>query len=294
MVLGHSSLPIPVQNLIYSFHMPFFFFISGFLSRPLSTLDKKTIYQFIKKKAISLLLPFAIYSIINILLYPLYGELTLIEYIAQIIKHGWGSMALWFIPVFFMSVIISKLCITTRITAVISSLLLIIISFVLAKYKIQLPWNISTIPFASVFMIFGYIMKDLIIYIVNTKSFTKRAIIIFFTTSLTSFIALRFRLDMATNCIIPIIPIIIAALAGIISLLTVSSIFSNFNIISKITQYIGRHTYEVLGFSQVIIMIINSNTNWGSITKYIILIILLYCIFRLKDSLPNLFSSKNN
>ena len=31
MILGHSSLPNMIQNWIYSFHMPFFFFISGVL-----------------------------------------------------------------------------------------------------------------------------------------------------------------------------------------------------------------------------------------------------------------------
>lgn len=32
MILGHSSLPNMIQNWIYSFHMPFFFFISGVLN----------------------------------------------------------------------------------------------------------------------------------------------------------------------------------------------------------------------------------------------------------------------
>lgn len=33
MILGHSSLPNTIQNWIYSFHMPFFFFISGVLTK---------------------------------------------------------------------------------------------------------------------------------------------------------------------------------------------------------------------------------------------------------------------
>lgn len=292
MVLGHSSLPTPIQSFIYSFHMPFFFFISGMLSKQFSNLTSNAFISFAKKKAIALLLPFVIYSIINIILYPLYGKLTIFEYILQVIQQGWGGLALWFIPVFFISVIISKFCITTKRTAIISAILLIIISYLLATYKIILPWNISTVPIASAFMIIGYLMKDIVFSIVNTVNYIKCTYIILLTMSVSFVIALHFRLDMATYKITPIIPIIIAALSGIFFLLTVSSIISRFNILSKTIQYIGRHTYEILGFSQVIIMIINRNTSIGVILKYIILIIILYCIFRLRDSIPKLFINR--
>lgn len=41
MVLGHSSLPAVIQNWIYSFHMPFFFFISGVLTKSVNSVTEK-------------------------------------------------------------------------------------------------------------------------------------------------------------------------------------------------------------------------------------------------------------
>ncbi|HON53348.1 MAG TPA: acyltransferase family protein [Bacteroidales bacterium] len=53
-VLGH--LPIPEQGsvYIYSFHMPLFFFISGFLSKT----NNITFRQFILKKIRTLIIPY--------------------------------------------------------------------------------------------------------------------------------------------------------------------------------------------------------------------------------------------
>ena len=56
--IGHSVVG-PIKDLIYSFHMPLFFFISGFfLSKYFSTP-----LQFAKKRAILLLLPALIIGI---------------------------------------------------------------------------------------------------------------------------------------------------------------------------------------------------------------------------------------
>ena len=66
MVLGHSSLPRFISDWIYSFHMPFFYFISGVLTK----WDDTKTNNFIKHKYKSLMVPFFFYTLINLLMIP--------------------------------------------------------------------------------------------------------------------------------------------------------------------------------------------------------------------------------
>lgn len=279
MVAGHTSLPTSIQNWIFSFHMPFFFFISGVLSTPLKTYDAKGYRTFIKRKSQSLLVPFIIYSVISIIVYPLYGDMPVSIYVINVIQEGWGGLALWFIPVFFFAVILSRICITTRKSAILSCFILISIGWALAKNSIFMPWNLSTIPFATCYMILGYLMKDIILTIASLKINIKSIGIISATFLISFTISQFFRLDMSSNMILPVTPILVASLSGIILLISISAILSYNKFCSKTIQYIGRHAFEVLAFSQVIILIINKNFAFGIILKYTILATSLYIIF---------------
>lgn len=104
MVVGHSSLPLWLSNWIWSFHMPFFFFVSGLL-----TSWNKEGKDFFMRKTKTLLLPFVIYSVINLLLYPLYGNDLWTNFVVNTLLHGWGGYALWFIPVLYFSLLLCKM-----------------------------------------------------------------------------------------------------------------------------------------------------------------------------------------
>lgn len=56
-ILGHLSLPRNVMDVIYSFHMPLFFFLSGITFR-----NRDSFGSFLKKKARSLLIPYVFFS----------------------------------------------------------------------------------------------------------------------------------------------------------------------------------------------------------------------------------------
>lgn len=69
-VLGHIYLPFtqlgtlyPVAEAIYSFHMPLFFFISGYLCEMTNRLDVLGFSKFIKKKFIALIVPYLFWLI---------------------------------------------------------------------------------------------------------------------------------------------------------------------------------------------------------------------------------------
>lgn len=71
-VMGHivqynlkGESPTVVFNFIYSFHMPLFFFLSGYVAALSNTsMSKDKVLSFIRKKGVSLLLPFITWGII--------------------------------------------------------------------------------------------------------------------------------------------------------------------------------------------------------------------------------------
>lgn len=71
-VIGHSGSPL--RNYLYLFHMALFFFLSGYLYKDHYT---NNFLQFIKKRVVSLYLPFVKYQIIFILLRNVFFSLNI-------------------------------------------------------------------------------------------------------------------------------------------------------------------------------------------------------------------------
>lgn len=63
-ILGHTYRRNIVQNWLYSFHMPLFFFISGWLY---CEIDKKDYVKLVTKKARGLIMPYAVFIMLNFL-----------------------------------------------------------------------------------------------------------------------------------------------------------------------------------------------------------------------------------
>lgn len=116
-VIGHSDITLDFRDLwiykwIYTFHMPLFFLISGFLyayTNPKDKLEKINSWQFIGKKVKRLLLPFVfINSIIFItkalavneeqMQHPISFDFP--SYINSMLFHPIGFM--WFLPALFV------------------------------------------------------------------------------------------------------------------------------------------------------------------------------------------------
>lgn len=62
-VMGHACCPKIPHGIIYSFHMPLFFFLSGFF---ISRQCKNDFYTYLKKNIKSLLLPYFYFNLISI------------------------------------------------------------------------------------------------------------------------------------------------------------------------------------------------------------------------------------
>lgn len=106
MVLGHvlekTGLDAVVRNMIYSFHMPFFFFISGFLYKNKTS----NFWQYTIANAKSLLIPYVFLRLCSFTLlipYILFTSLDVSTYLSDFVSGGGNSPggASWFLLCFF-------------------------------------------------------------------------------------------------------------------------------------------------------------------------------------------------
>lgn len=278
MVLGHSSIPKPISNFIWSFHMPLFFIASGWMTN----WDKYSFAEFAGRKFNSLLIPFLCYSIVVLI----WRELTIGGDITEWLLNGWDGYALWFIPVLFFALIISRaICAIANMyirCAIFTGLVALGCAF--SYSGTILPWTLSTVPYA-VFLVFaGSMLRH------YQKEVEKPRLWVFLScTATTIAISQLWRLDLCCNQILPFIPLTVAAFTGTTMVFMLSSYISKYlKRVSKILQAVGRETYIVVAFSQIIIMTINQYITHSVPVKYSMLIVLLVAIKYGKDGLINM------
>ena len=117
MVLCHCGFSGPGRVWIYSFHMPFFFFVSGFLK----SINQKTrsISEIFSKLLLTLIIPFFIFSLIYC-----FGSNGIQDW-GYIIYGSRNSLAeakcatpMWFLPCFFLSSLLFDCLIKIRVSII--------------------------------------------------------------------------------------------------------------------------------------------------------------------------------
>ena len=278
MVLGHTSIPLFLSNFIWAFHMPLFFIASGW-----TTNWQKTDFKgFTKRKIRTLLVPFLVYSLIVLLLYTLQGW----GYFNHWIYNGWVAYALWFIPVLFLASLFAKVIysIKNKYLFILFAFIFAVISGILSFYKIQLPWSLSSVPFATFLILVGTELKQFNTTIADSKLW--HILILFFVTA---GISQFWRLDLCFNSILPFIPLTIGATAGTLMIFMVSSwIDKHLKYVSIMLKKVGKETFLIVAFSQIIIMLLNEYFSLNVVIKYSILLLTLVALKYIKDGVNNL------
>jgi len=174
-VWAHILIVGQSHRVIYAFHMPLFFLISGMLFRR----EKyPNFWTFLRKRAKRLLVPFTIYSVITWTIWAIFRFVrhdSVVSYweplLQTVIAKGSGAYmvhnsALWFIPCLFATEIIyffySK---SGDFVKIIISISLAALSFVLGhfygdKWWFLLPWNFDTAMIGLLFYCIGNVFAS--------------------------------------------------------------------------------------------------------------------------------------
>lgn len=289
MVIGHSSIPALLSHWIWSFHMPFFFIISALFT----SWNKGTFEEFSIRRAKILMIPFVIYSMINIVGFAFVRDQTIIEYSTTILFSGWGGVALWFVPVFYISLLVCKL--TSDRFLLIIALVSLILGCVLSYCTVVLPWALSSVPFAVFLMMLTRRYRNIILRFL--KSLTARFLFLISIAGIifSAFIGDHWTLDMSWNRILPITPILIGILCGTTSIICISIMLTKnrriFTIIGTPFMSIGRNTYEIMAISQVAIAVLNNWFNDYVALKYALLIAVIILAVYIRKIIEGKFAN---
>ncbi len=199
-MLGHivgTNYYGDIYTYIYSFHMPLFFFVSGYLKYKHTA--HRSVLQNIKNSAKHILLPYFILLTISILFtvtissYIYTGHFFMIHFdLVETLKAYFLSggflnkipcqnFPLWYLPTFFIVTIIFDLFVRNRKVAKFLPLIVLILIAITVPFQMLIPgrpaFHINVLPAALVFMGLGYLfnkyikdekMPDLLAYVCLT------------------------------------------------------------------------------------------------------------------------------
>jgi fucose 4-O-acetylase-like acetyltransferase len=158
-ILGHMIPDSLLKQYIYSFHVPLFFFISGYLFNP----TKYNFRQFLRKKFNTLIIPYLFFALISFLFWffivrslSLGGKAMAIDPMKPLfgIFYGIGSgdwrvpmnIALWFLPCLFVVEIAFYFAKNWYFLLVFA-----VLGFVVTLLPFRLPWSSDVALSAIVF-----------------------------------------------------------------------------------------------------------------------------------------------
>lgn len=248
-ILGHTSfLNDTYYKILYAFHVPLFFIISGyFLS------IKKSTIEIIKEKFKTLIIPYFITSIIILIGRILIKKESFIYFCS--IFYGSGKIEVtigdlifksigpvWFLPALFFAIIIVKLI--SKFDLEIQILLTLIFSVLanISAYYFWLPFSLQPALMGSFFLIIGNAMKkDNIRKFINNKFLIIPALI--------NSVLYIYFVDSPDICAAKV-PVFIISATGILStsliVYNIAKIIEKLPIINDFFKLIGRHTLIIL------------------------------------------------
>lgn len=263
-VLGHNSIPAVGFGWIYSFHMPLFFFISGYLFSPY----KYTFGEFFKRKSGHFLLPYFNFFIVVYIYWAVVIQKIWINH-TDILKpfydfifastHLQGVFTpLWFLPCLFLTEIIFYLISRAPkklwfVLVILTSIIGFWLSFL---FKSGLPWSVNTALISTLFFFVGYKTNELKIFekLKNKYSLLSIAILLL-ATNLIAY-KINGTIDLLNNHFQNYFWFLLAALAGIYAI-TISAILlsPSEKHWSRLMSFFGRNSLTVMCLQSIAILL---------------------------------------
>lgn len=160
-IAGHISVGT-LDVLLYSFHLPLFFCVSGYFFR-----CQDNFKTFFIRKSKEYLIPYIFCSIVIAIFELMRDEFNIGTFVNSLLLFGVQKRytTLWFLTSLYLTVIlfwcICKVCRNNNIKILKCSIILSVIFICFDEYvNISLPWNLDTAFIALIFIAFGYILRQ--------------------------------------------------------------------------------------------------------------------------------------
>lgn len=298
-ILGHAPLcNNTLKQFIYSFHMPAFFLIYGFIySDERHALKGYITWEFVLSKIKRLVLPCYICAIV----YSFFSTPGL--RLRNILLLLWGSQkslasansltSLWFLTCMFVSVIGFEAFMTVQYREkssylnVAAMILLTVLSAYLPVIRVGYPYSIDVSMMAMLLILIGFLAKPLVKKILTWNALTISAMAL--CLLLTCFFVNRINLnnipinnaDMASRNYGNIFLYLICGCTGSLAVLLISDFISRCSVtpLSSFLQFAGKHTLSILLIHKPVVIYLCGKVSVSSNIKSIAGLIVSAVVF---------------
>lgn len=288
-VFGHTDISSAIRKYIYSFHMPLFFFCSGYLYS-----NTDTVRQLLQKKSRKLLLPYFLFTVLSLLIVIVKAILVdnlnnvyPLDLISQLFyingKVCWNT-PIWFLIVLFITNIVFDFIKRVRIlNLTLTVLLLGLVGVMLNSQQIVLPFGLNIVCISITFYYLGYLSKKKYSSFQNVK-FSNFLLVIIGCLHIAIGIFLNDRVDMYKLVYGNYILFYMTSILGIIFWIRLAQLIAY----NKMLNYVGQATLTILGthyfvfsFLTIIkrylkITISSPSVFWGLIDTFAAILICVY------------------
>ena len=243
-IIHDKSIFNYIDYVIYSFHMPLFFLISGYLYKRNENIKTLKAYKlFVCKKTLNLAIPYFIFSVVQILINILFASevnkaydfSTLINILVNPIPPFWFLYAL--LSIFIFIPILETLVGDVRI------LLLILLFLNLISLYINTPIYFVR---AFTYWAFYFYMGSFIYKYVNLNLISKKFMVSISILFITDNVITYLFFNNKTNNLLNNINILTMALLGIcFSLVILKYIILKNNILCKVNNIVGEYSFQI-------------------------------------------------
>lgn len=259
MLIGHVQFGADINHYIYSFHMPLFFWTSGFLFK----YRNRDIFSYFKKSGRALILPYFVYGGIFTVLFSVYQhEINLSDVCIKFLypnhyPFDWCG-AIWFLPAMFfvklLYFVVNKYLKRKQCWFV--AIIAIVIGILCSSFQIHIPLAIDSALFGFGFYCLGVFSKEIMMKKLDIKNH-QSLIILFFIISGLCF--LNKVINMRENTYGNYFLFGSSSIAGILmwycifKIKTIKEMFK----LKEILSMLSRNSIAYMGFNQFLIAIIN-------------------------------------
>ncbi|MBQ3431235.1 MAG: acyltransferase family protein [Clostridia bacterium] len=254
-ILGHSiplNWKIPnaiylMDTFLYTFHMPLFFFVSGYLFYKTHAMQRYTYSAYVRKRSYRLLLPYVVLTIVGffpkVLLSTFFhgeAELSLMFFIKAFLvprENVWGHF--WFLPTLLLISFLSFLFAKLKNKSVVVFAFITVLLFGLPLIGKVTDWfAVNDILKYACFYALGLLFADTAAEGVLTGKKTKYAFLLLLPLALAAYFLIQTRIEWVKTLKHEVI--------GIMMLLFVLAIAQCFDITNtKVGKFMCDKTYSI-------------------------------------------------